>query len=84
MMNEDPSIEAAIIDDFDQWDGVITQQISETEASKWEKFGDVGLFKNIDLPPIKKASEVTIGVKFPLRSIKKLTLKHGASVSLIY
>lgn len=77
MMEADPTIQAAIIDGM-EWEGPASPQ---EEAAKWGRFSDVGLFKDSSLPPFKKASEIPLGVKYPIRAMEKLKLKHGQSVS---
>lgn len=76
MFQNDPTIDVALIEGM-EWESI---GITQHEASKWDKFSDVGLFKDANLPPLKKPTEIALGEKFPIRSIKKLTLKHGVSV----
>lgn len=78
IFQSDPTIEAAIIQGMD-WE---TTPDAQADNSKWAKFADVGLFNDANLPPFKKASDVPRGVKYPIRAMKKMNLKHGASVSI--
>lgn len=83
MMQNDPTIVDVIFDSMDTWEGAgpsHQQQNNQNEA--WEKFSDVGLLKDVNLPPIKKASEIDLGRKYPMRALKRITLKHGVSVRL--
>ncbi len=88
MMANDPSIEASIIDDFN-WDQAVVPPATvpaapapqNDESAKWEKFIDIGLFSSTNLPPFRKAKEISAGVKYPIRAMKKVFLKHGETVS---
>lgn len=78
LFQSDLAIEGAIID------GVIWGNAGTVQAdpSQWNKFADVGLFKDVNFPPFKKASEIQLGVKYPIRGMTKMVLKHGPSVSI--
>lgn len=81
MMQNDPTIVGALIDDMDTWEGAgPSHEQQNIQNETWEQFSNVGLLKNDNLPPIKKASEVELGRKYPMRALKRITLKHGTSV----
>lgn len=76
MMQNNPSIEESIIGDID-W---TSSEVPQEDMTKWDKFHNTGLLKESSFPAFKKASELALGVKFPIRAMRKIDTKHGLSM----
>lgn len=89
MMANDPALES-IFNDGSNWEfspatpataAATTPAPQISEFGKWEQFSDIGLFSSTSFPPFRKAKDIQVGVKFPIRAMRKVTLKHGETAS---
>lgn len=93
LLSSDPNIEATIIDNI-IWDlaegssdpapsAVVSVVPDATSIEKWTKFNETGLFSVSSFPPFRKAKQIAIGTRYPVKDLKKVTLKHGEAVSIL-